>query len=317
MAEDQYNEDDFSYERDIAPMNRRYFERVQSLGLSAGPSASLLRQQRASSDALFERESKIRQIEAERQTSLLQREKAFLDLENGRRKTQQELVQMEQLRPIQEVLSNINNNAPPQQREPLIRQFGINYAGAIESNPAAKYAYENAMKDAKPVEDKDAITVGQLVEEGVSLSSFKKLADAGGVDFNQLRTDTKLSPIGAAFLLEESSKSKAQLEADRRRLEKEEEDQKQRVSFLMKGIDDVKLMQDKLTGKTLDQFEDPTDDPVLTTVVATFGSPEQQTQFTKGTATQKLNIAKQVRTQWALGGLKPAAPIPSATFLFE
>ena len=315
MAEDQYNEDDFSYERDIAPMNRRYFERVQSLGLSAGPSASLLRQQRASSDALFERESKIRQIEAERQTSLLQREKAFLDLENGRRKTQQELVQMEQLRPIQEVLSNINNNAPPEQREPLIRQFGINYAGAIESNPAAKFAYENALQAAKPVEDKDSMTIGKLAEKGVSPDFFNQFAKASKIDPMQLRADMKVSPYVASIALEDVAKNKQRQEELERTSTEARAFEKNQLDFLTKAIQSTKLKVDKYDPE-VDEFEDPTAAGLVSSYVTAFGTQAQKEQFTKSKkASEKLGLAKTIVAEQALRLTAP--PRRSVTSLYE
>ena len=315
MAEDQYNEDDFSYERDIAPMNRRYFERVQSLGLSAGPSASLLRQQRASSDALFERESKIRQIEAERQTSLLQREKAFLDLENGRRKTQQELVQMEQLRPIQEVLSNINNNAPPEQREPLIRQFGINYAGAIESNPAAKFAYENALQAAKPVEDKDSMTIGKLAEKGVSPDFFNQFAKASKIDPMQLRADMKVSPYVASIALEDVAKNKQRQEELERTSTEARAFERNQLDFLTKAIQSTKLKVDQY-DREVDEFEDPTAAGLVSSYVTAFGTQAQKEQFTKSKkASEKLGLAKTIVAEQALRLTAP--PRRSVTSLYE
>ena len=315
MAEDQYNEDDFSYERDIAPMNRRYFERVQSLGLSAGPSASLLRQQRASSDALFERESKIRQIEAERQTSLLQREKAFLDLENGRRKTQQELVQMEQLRPIQEVLSNINNNALPEQREPLIRQFGIDYAGAIESNPAAKFAYENALQAAKPVEDKDSMTIGKLAEKGVSPDFFNQFAKASKIDPMQLRADMKVSPYVASIALEDVAKNKQRQEELERTSTEARAFERNQLDFLTKAIQSTKLKVDEYDPE-VDEFEDPTAAVLVSSYVTAFGTQAQKEQFTKSRkASEKLGLAKTIVAEQALRLTAP--PKRSVTSLYE
>lgn len=315
MAEDQYDqEEDFSYERDIAPMNRRFFEEVSASGLPAATQLSLVNERLARTDAQFARQTEILKVEAQRQAALLDRDRSLIELENSRRKTQQQLVQMQQLEPFQKMLTGITLGARPEEREPMLRQFGIANAGLIAGSETAKVAYDNALAAA---EDKNAITVGQMIEKGVGLGTLKKLADADGMDFNQLKTDTKLSPAGAAFLLEETTKSKEQLDVEQRRREKEEEDQKQRISFLMKGIDDVKLKQDKLTGTVLDQFEDPTNEPILTTVVSTFGSPEQQSLYAKGTPTQKLNIVKQVRTQWAVGGLKPVTPKPTATSLFE
>lgn len=315
MAEDQYDqEEDFSYERDIAPMNRRFFEEVSASGLPAATQLSLVNERLARTDAQFARQTEILKVEAQRQAALLDRDRSLIELENSRRKTQQQLVQMQQLEPFQKMLTGITLGARPEEREPMLRQFGIANAGLIAGSETAKVAYDNALAAA---EDKNAITVGQMIEKGVGLGTLKKLADADGMDFNQLKTDTKLSPAGAAFLLEETTKSKEQLDVEQRRREKEEEDQKQRISFLMKGIDDIKLKQDKLTGTVLDQFEDPTNEPILTTVVSTFGSPEQQSLYAKGTPTQKLNIVKQVRTQWAVGGLKPVTPKPTATSLFE
>jgi hypothetical protein len=164
-------DDSFSYEDDITPLRRQYFDIARNTGLPVSVQAKLVRGSIAEL-----------QQEKEQDLQLQQRAVTFentkLQLENSRREFASQQQGMASLGKLKKELELAVTGVPEDQRRQVISIIGMNNADVISRNPIAKSMFDSATKSSgsKSGSSQQSLVKGLMSD----LDSAKLAKDYGG-----------------------------------------------------------------------------------------------------------------------------------------
>lgn len=142
MANDPNEEVDqsFSYENDITPLRRQYFDIARNTGLPVSAQAQLVR-------------GSINELQQEKEQELQLQQRAInfeatkLELEKSRRESSSKIGNMQRIAELQSILSTaMSGNVTDVDRPKIVSQIGIQYAPLIGTNEIAKTMFTSAQK---------------------------------------------------------------------------------------------------------------------------------------------------------------------------
>jgi len=301
MAEDY--EDEFSYERDIAPINRRFFSSIESRGMSPRAELGTQKASLQMGDQYYAREAAIRKADMDLASSSLRMQTELASLEKVRRDSANQRLQMEQTRMLGDTFTRALNDPsiPADQRPSMIRRIGIDAAPIIANNKGAEEAFKNALELAKPVK-REGPTVQDYIDKGYDTEFLSVWSQENKVP---LSFDSPL-PIGVY------ATGKEVADVKRRKLETESvvakeqalsaarapEQRKQRVA---ESLEQITLVQDILKPEVL-KFKDESDIETIRSAVNLYGTPDDKKNFDSMSATDKARTAKRIRAN-LIGGV--------------
>ena len=129
----------FSYERDVAPLMGNYFKRLQSSGLSPLAQAKLYEAKTQEAQAGFANEAAAR-------TKAMEFEKTRLALDDVRSKSLQARGDMQSLGALQSILDDALTSTPREQHREVVAGLRVKLAPLIESNEMAKSMFNSVQK---------------------------------------------------------------------------------------------------------------------------------------------------------------------------
>ena len=317
MAEKDPTEDILTYEKDIVPLRKSFFE-----GLSSQSSLDPLTRARASSVygqqllGSFAEQAKVQEMGEINKSRRLAFETAKLDLEKARDDAANRRSMMQSFQPFQEQLDSIlqDTSIDSAERKRRIGIQGVKNAGLLAINDVASKAYGAAQLGVGE-EDKKKLTVFDYVRSGGDTKYLSEInSDVTKVDINQ--------EVNPAWMLDRLNKSGIAKERQKTVLEEEAKRQteaKQAVDSLVTGLNTVKLLKPKF-GETADVFEDEGSAFKVSSVVEALGTPEDIAKF-KATPSAKAqwDIARQIGHNYMkakVGGGSGVATTPTASSLY-
>lgn len=193
-----------SYERDIAPLQQRFFRDIYS-------NRSIRPQDRAALSmgisqrfaGVFEQQAKLRELDQQARNRELSFQSGMFALDQAREKAIKERENAEALGSVTNDLINITNpSADSETQRSALSQWAINNANTLATNDAARLAYDAAIRGmAKP---KETLTDVDVVRMGIPLEELDVNMD-GVVDESE-RTPVRVSGVA-------TSRRKQELEA--------------------------------------------------------------------------------------------------------
>jgi len=307
---------DLSYERDIAPLQRRFFREIYSnrsmdprtrAQFASGISAQL--------GSAFEQQAKLRDIDAQRRARELSYKTGLFSLEQAREKAVKERRMFEAMPAVSQQLDGIINDPTktPELKQQEVARWGVANAGLLATNDAAKIAYNSAaagiVKQPNPITDED------LLRMGVPLSELDTNKD--GVVSNEERT-----PIGISSVLQKvqlgSQAAKAQLQYDKELRAQ----QRGAIDATLRGLSSVKFEMTKplIEGEApqeLDKFKDSASEAAVNSAITLFGGPRMAEEAKKLTPKKRFEIANELRTNYLGSLVSPQSQRPSARSPFS
>lgn len=313
-----------SYERDIAPLQQRFFRQIygtrggsprERSSLSMGISQQL-------GDA-FEQQAKYREIDQQARNRELSFRSGLFALDQAREKAVKDRENAESLGMLTESLSAINDLSGDERSKALV-DFANKNAYQLSTNDAARVAYDATVRLA-PAPKQD-FTSEDLLRMDVPFDELDTNKD-GIVDASE-RT-----PEGVSRVLQSTRKAIAESEAEAEERKADEKKEaaayNKRLSLLdttLSKLGDVKFQKQKgLTPEEpeveLPNFADSGGRVIVNTILG-LGTAEEQ-QKAKGAATDldRFRIAEQIHGRLSkerLGGLltspEPSTPRPSSLF---
>jgi hypothetical protein len=301
MAEDY--EDEFSYERDIAPINRRFFSSIESRGMSPRAELGTQKASLQMGDQYYAREAAIRKADMDLASSSLRMQADMINLEKVRRESANRRLELEQTQMLGDTFSRVINDPsiPNEQRPNEIRRAAAAFTPIIANNKGAEEAFKNALELAKPVK-REGPTVQDYIDKGYDTEFLSVWSQENKVP---LSFDSPL-PIGVY------ATGKEVADVKRRKLELESgvakeqalsaarapEQRKQRVA---ESLEKITLVQDILKPEVL-KFKDESDIETIRSAVNLYGTPDDKKNFDSMSATDKARAAKRIRAN-LIGGV--------------
>jgi hypothetical protein len=297
------DEDEFSYERDIAPINRRFFDEIQRKGLPPKAMLAASRASRQIGDEYYSREAAIRKADMELASSNLRMQADMMNLEKVRRNSANRRLELEQTRMLGDTFARAlgDPSVPAEQRPNEIRRIALAAAPIIANNEGAKEAFNNALELAKPIK-REGPTVQDYIDKGYDTEYLSVWSQKNNAP---LSFDSPL-PIGVY------ATGKEVADAKRRKLEIESgvareqalsaarapEQRKQKVA---ESLEQITLVQDILKPEVL-KFKDESDIETIRSAVNLYGTPDDKKNFDSMNAIDKARAAKRIRAN-LIGGV--------------
>lgn len=307
-----------SYERDIAPLQQRFFRQIYSnrsirpqdrAAISMGISQQL--------GSAFEQQAKFRDVDQQARNRELSYKTGLFALEQAREKAVRERENLTALSGVTSQLLDINTSAAddPETQKKLLSQWAINNAGTLATNDAAKIAYDAAVRGlGRP---KTTHTEEDLLRMGVPFDELD--ANKDGVVSEEERT-----PMGVSRVLVGQRQRTAQARSDRA-----EESRRQKLADAVIGqLSGVKFKKTKsITGQGEDytevevetpDFADTASEASVSRIISTLGGPEAEAAAAAAkTGRERFDIANRLGQDYLRRQLGTATPTrPPATGLF-
>jgi hypothetical protein len=296
---------DFSYERDIAPLQQRFFRSVYgNRSIDPRDRASMASGFATQLGSAFEQQAKLRDLDAQRRNRELTYRAGLFSLEQAREKANRERTMLEALPKVTSELDAIlaDPAADPETQRVQLSRWGLQNSGLLSTNDAARTAYSAALSGiSKP---KPVITDEDLLRMGIPLDTLDTNKD--GVVSEEERTPMRIS--GA---LGGMSQTRTLLEA-------QEKLDKQRQSLLddaLGGLTRVKFATQASDDPTAapmeaDEFGDAGMSVAVDSVIALLGSPADEKLAAESGPKKKFEIAKNLQAQYLRASTRPAATGP-------
>jgi hypothetical protein len=317
MAEKDPIEDILTYEKDIVPLRKQYFQDLSS-SKYISPEGQARMSETYGKELLssFSERAEVQGMGEVNKSRRLAFETAKLDLEKARDDAANRRSMMQSFQPFQEQLDSIlqDTSIDSAERKRRIGIQGVKNAGLLAINDVASKAYGAAQLGVGE-EDKKKLTVFDYVRSGGDTKYLSEInSDVTKVDINQ--------EVNPAWMLDRLNKSGIAKERQKTVLEEEAKRQteaKQAVDSLVTGLNTVKLLKPKF-GETADVFEDEGSAFKVSSVVEALGTPEDIAKF-KATPSAKAqwDIARQIGHNYMkakVGGGSGVATTPTASSLY-
>jgi hypothetical protein len=289
----------FSYESDITPIKKRFFQyATQNRNLNPMFGLSLSGQLSSSLDAYAEKEQKLKTRELQYQSSLL-------SLEREREKAARERRNLQDMAPLQSALETaLDPNLSAQDQQRAVGRLGIQYAGLIGESPGAAAAYRAA---AGGIVDptKPKTTAGAFISAGGSNDYLKAYEAQTGTS---LEADTEL-PFGVFTEGLQYTQLSEVKNKDRRAEDKRRRDVfEKRADSLVSDLKKADLLADDPIDKTKRNpklFDNDYSAAVVEGTLEMFGTPEERKIATGADAATKLKLAQRIGGEYRIGKRLP------------
>lgn len=297
-----------SFERDIQPLARRYFQ--GTFGAMRNPRQAAAAYDKASAGlkTAYVQNAQIRAIDEQSRNRRIDYETAVYSLESAREKARKEREMLTNLAPLQSELDSVLGLPDADDQRKELGRLGIRYAGVLATNPAANAAFNSARTG---VVDKDKqYTVGHFMQANGPSSYLKEVEGRLG---RKLNATDPLDITEAFDRIEKDRLTDAATKANNAARIKEVEDDRQNLEKALDYTDKIKFAKDPMDDtKTLDTLADPADEGVLDTLIARFATPEEQKAAT--TVRAKAALAKRIKTDRLTDrARRPLKPLPADT----
>ena len=308
----------FSYENDIKPMQKKYFETTASKETDPMVRTALLADNRNNLETDFIKRARMEEIGLSNKGREISYQSALVSLDQSRTDAANKRDMLQTLVPFQNQLDGVINDTSidSSERKRQIGILGVKNAGLLAVNEAAGKAFDSAKIGVGDTENKK-LTVFDYVRAGGDTKYLSEInSDVTKVDINQ--------EINPAWMLDRLNKSSVSKQRQKDGLDIEQKKQEQSAAAsdkLLNDLSSVKIAKVEFgkTGEEADQFETAGHAFVVNNVINAFGSPEEKEALTKTkSAKAQLDLAisaGQRRMQGKLAGVVPAAA-PSPTSLF-
>jgi hypothetical protein len=313
-----------SYERDIAPLQQRFFRQIygnRSIRPQDRAAISMgLSQQLGSA---FEQQAKFRDVDQQARNRELSFKTGLFALEQAREKAVRERENLTALSGVTSQLLDITNSYAddPEAQKKLLSQWGVQNAGALATNDAAKIAFDSAVRGlGRP---KTNYTEEDLLRMGVPFDELDTNKD--GVVSEDERTPMGVSRVlvGQRRLARETELGEKQL-TEKARTDREAAERRQKLADMVVGqLGGIrfKTSKDIATGveTELPDFADAASEATVSRIISTIGGPEAAAAAKAAkTGRERFDIANRLGEEYLRGQLGVATPTrPSATGLFS
>ena len=288
-----------SYERDIAPLQQRYFRSVYG-NRSIDPRdrariATGIAQQFAGA---FEQQAKLRDFDMQARARDLSYKSGLFALEQARDKAARERSMMQELPAVTGALTGILESEPdPLKQQQGLSRWALNNAGLLSTNDAARTALQAAMGSVnKPVA---TYTDEDLLRMGVPFGELD--TDKDGVVSEAERNPMQISRVlTGTQQAEQINKQTLALQERRQKLLDEATGALSRVKF-------ATIKPDVMGGEEVEdpsKFSSAGSEVAVDTILQLLGSPADIAAAAEGNARAKFDIAKKLQqayTQSAVG----------------
>jgi hypothetical protein len=320
MAEEDITEDILTYEKDIVPLRKQYFEKLSG-SKYIKPEGQAVMSEMFGKELMgsFADRAKIQEMGEVNKSRRLNFEAAKFELEKAREDAANKRNMLESFKPFQQTIDSIlqDPNLDSAERKRQIGIMGVRNAGLLATNDAAAKAYGAAQLGVGE-EDKKKLTVFDYVRSGGDTKYLSEInPDVTKVDINQ--------EVNPAWMLDRLNKSGLSKERQKTALEQESKRQtevKNTIDSLVSGLNTVKLAKPKFgqEGEIADVFEDEGSAFKVSSVVEALGSEEDIAKF-KATPSAKAqwDIARQIGHNYMkvkVGGGTNTPTQPNASSLY-
>lgn len=305
---------DFSYERDIAPLQQRFFRSVYgNRSIDPRDRASMASGFATQLGSAFEQQAKLRDLDAQRRNRELTYRAGLFSLEQAREKANRERTMLEALPKVTSELDAMvaDPTADSEAQRVQLSRWAMRNAGLLSTNDAARTAYSAALSGiSKP---KPVITDEDLLRMGIPLDTLDTNKDG-------VVSEEERSPMRISGALGGMSQTRTLLEA-------QEKLDKQRQSLLddaLGGLTRVKFKDttDPVTGEPLANAPDEFDDAGMSVAVDStiallsrqLGLPEAAKLAAESGPKKKFEIAKNLQAEYLRASTRPAATGPRSLF---
>jgi hypothetical protein len=289
----------FSYESDIAPITKRFFQNaMRNRNLNPMFTANLSSQLSTAINTQAEKDQQIKMRELQYQSSLF-------SLEREREKAARERRNLQDMAPLQSALETaLDPNLSTQDQQRAVGRLGIQYAGLIGESPGAAAAYRAAAGSiVEPTKPKT--TAGAFISAGGSNDYLKAYEAQTGIP---LDADTEL-PFGVFTEGLQYTQLQQVGEKDRRSEAKRlRDDIEKRADSLVSDLKNADLLADDLVDKTKRNpnfFDNDYSAAVVEGTIEMFGTPEERKIATGADAATKLKLAQRIGGDYRLGKRLP------------
>ena len=289
----------FTYEADIVPLKKQFFQRVmKDRNLTPEFAASLSSQ---FSTALNEQADKDLQLRARD----LQYKSSLFTLEREREKSARERRNLQDMTPLQSALEEaLDPSLSAQDQQRAVGRLGIQYAGLIGESPGAAAAYRAA---AGGIVDptKPKTTAGAFISAGGSNDYLKAYEAQTGTP---LEADTEL-PFGVFTEGLQYTQLQQVGDRDRRSEAKRRRDEiEKRADSLVSDLKNADLLADDPIDKTKRNsklFDNDYSAAVVEGTIEMFGTPEERKIASGADAATKLKLAQRIGGEYRIGKRLP------------
>lgn len=285
--------DPLSFERDIAPLSQRFFQRVYgSQNLKPEVKQALMGQYLTTMGQAFEQRKKAAEIDQISRSRELQYQSSLLSLQQAREEAENKRNMLTSLVPFNNQIKAIldDTSLTSDQRKSALGRLAVESAPLITTNPTAATAINAARTSVTEDDQKPKqFRLGEaVVQRGISPSYLKKAADELGLPFDPKDEESYLPTalIGKAADMMQSDEL-----IGRATSAAEQKKQELKLNILGK-INDVAFYEPKDRGdkRTSDEFKSPADKAKVDSVLR-FGNPEERKDATKEGITDKERYA--------------------------
>lgn len=294
-----------SFERDIAPLQKKFFSRVTTNRNIRPEVADQLSTQFASNlGSIYETSRKAAEIEQASKMRQLQYESALFTLDREREKAQRERNMLSSLIPLQQELdraiSDPNTDEYTKQQE--LGRIGVKNAQLFALNPAAETAYRAAQMGVvkKP---KEGFTTEEYLRSGGRYEFLKEYEKTLG---RPIQTTDMLPTSVAMTGLEKTKEGILSAEESKKRTEEAAKILREREAVMRDLVVKAKPKQD-MYKTDLNEFDSPISETAVAKLVESAGLPEEQKQFGSLDVRGKIALAQQIVAD-QLSGRRSARP---------
>lgn len=305
-----------SYERDFAPLARRFFQQTYGSGMSPRAAAESFGESVGALQSAYVNRMQIRALDEQSRNRRVQYDSAVFALESARDKARKERELISGLTPLQMELDPIVNNpgVSAAERRRQLGVIGVRNAALIGSNDLARVAYEAASRGITE-ESRSKLTVKDFLSTSGGQGA-KYLTNYEKEIGRPLTTEDEIPVTKAASWLSEiENKRVSDVQRNRQAL-KDASERNKRLSGLLGRVSRVQLeVPESLTGTTPQpvKFKDPSDEAYVDSVIQLFATPEELKSHAGADPAAKLSLAKRIDAEVAIGSRGPATDVVKAT----
>lgn len=294
-----------SFERDIAPLQKKFFSKVTANRNIRPEVADQLSMQFASNlGSIYETSRKAAEAEQASKMRQLQYESALFTLDREREKAQRERNMLSSLIPLQQeldrVISDPNTDKYTKQQE--LGRIGVKNAQLLAMNPAAETAVRSATMSLTE-RPREGFTTEEYLRSG---GQYKYLKDFEKTLGRSIETTDVLPTSVAMTGLESSKMDILRSEEAKKQAEESTKLMREREKGLVDLTTKAKTGVNPITKKELNEFDSPISQAAVAETVNIFGYPEEQKQFGALDVKGQINLAQKIAIE-QISGKRTAA----------
>jgi hypothetical protein len=300
---------DFSYERDIAPLQQRFFRSVYgNRSIDPRDRASMASGFATQLGSAFEQQAKLRDLDAQRRNRELTYRAGLFSLEQAREEAVRKRNMLEALPKVTSELDAMvaDPTADSEAQRVQLSRWAMRNAGLLSTNDAARTAYSAALSGiSKP---KGTYTDEDLLRMGIPYDQLDSNKD-GAV------SEEERSPMQVSRVLTGMGSTRSLLEEQ----QKLNERRQKVLDDALGGLGRVKFATEKSDDLTaapieVDEFSDAGMSVSVDSVIALLGSPADEKLAAESGPKKKFEIAKNLQAQYLRASTQ--APASSIRSLF-